>query len=69
MNLTKELENDGYKAVVMPVKVGARGFVGSSVYDLLTKLLICGNKKKKKRSKVTGENSRKQFPVDLEQEK
>ncbi|KAK3706431.1 hypothetical protein RRG08_047999 [Elysia crispata] len=35
-NLTKELENAGYKAVVMPVEVGARGFVGSSVYDLLT---------------------------------
>ena len=28
MNLTKELENAGYKAVVMPVEVGARGFVG-----------------------------------------
>ena len=36
MNLTKELENAGYKAVVMPVEVGARGFVGSSDYDLLT---------------------------------
>ena len=64
MNLTKELENAEYKAVVMPVEVGARGFVGSSVYDLLTKLSICGNKS----SKVTGGNSRKQFPVDLEQE-
>ena len=30
INLTKELENAGYKAVVMPVEVGARGFVGSS---------------------------------------
>ena len=36
MNLTKELENARYKAVVMPVEVGATGFVGSSVYDLLT---------------------------------
>ena len=53
MNLTKELENAGYKAVVMPIEVGARGFVGSSVYDLLTKLLICGNK----RTKATGGNS------------
>ena len=60
MNLTKELENAGYKAVVMPVEVGVRGFV-----DLLTKLSICGNKS----SKVTCGNSRKQFPVDLEQEK
>ncbi|KAK3796054.1 hypothetical protein RRG08_013359 [Elysia crispata] len=47
MNLTKELENAGYKAVVMLVEVGARGFVGSSVYDLLTKLSICGNKRTK----------------------
>ena len=47
MNLTKELENASYKAVVMPVEVGARGFVGSSVYDLLTKLSICGNKRTK----------------------
>ena len=44
-NLTIELENAGYKAVVMPVEVGARGFVGSSVYDFLTKLSICGNKR------------------------
>ena len=45
MNLTKELESAGYKAVVMPVEVGVRGFVGSSIYDLLTKLQICGNKR------------------------
>ena len=31
----------------MPVEVGARGFVGSSVYDLLTKLSICDNKRTK----------------------
>ena len=47
MNLTKELENTGYKAVVMLVEVGARGFVGSSVYDLLTKLSTGGNKRTK----------------------
>ena len=47
LNLTKELRDAGYKAVVMPVEVGARGFIGSSVYDLLTKLSICGNKKTK----------------------
>ena len=45
--LSKELENVGYKAVVISVEVGARGFVGSSVYDLLTKLSICGNKRTK----------------------
>ena len=46
-NLTKELENASYKVVVKPVEVGARGFIGSSVYDLLTKLSICGNKRTK----------------------
>ena len=47
LNLTKELQNAGYKAVVMSVEVGARGFVELSVYDLLTKLSICGNKRTK----------------------
>ncbi|KAK3780390.1 hypothetical protein RRG08_062011 [Elysia crispata] len=65
LNLTKDLENAGYKAVVMPDEVGARGFVGSSVYDLLTKPMICGNK----RTKATSGNSRKQFPLDLDQKK
>ena len=45
LNLTKELENTDYKVVVMPVEIGPRGFVGSSVYDLLTKFSICGNKR------------------------
>ena len=47
LNLSKELENAGYKAVVMPVEVGARGFGRSSVYDFLTKLSICGNQRTK----------------------
>ena len=47
LNLTKELRDAAYKAVVMPVEVGARGFIRSSVYDLLTKLAICGNKRTK----------------------
>ena len=47
LNLTKELRDAGYKAVVMPVEVGARGFIGSSAYDLLTKLSICGKKRTK----------------------
>ena len=42
LNLTKELENAGYIAVVM------RRVMISSVYDLLAKLSICGNKRKKK---------------------
>ena len=57
MNLTRELENAGYKAMVMPVEVGARGLLGSSVYDLLTKLSICGNKGTK--ALVTSGNSQK----------
>ena len=46
-NLTKELRDAGYKVFVMLVEVGARGFIGSPVYDLLTKLSICGNKRTK----------------------
>ena len=40
LNLIKERRDAGYKAIAMPVEVGARGFIGSSVYDLLTKLSI-----------------------------
>ena len=38
LNLTKELRNAGYRAVVMLVEVDARGLLGSPVNDLLTKL-------------------------------
>ena len=41
LNLTKELEDAGYKAVVMPVEVSARGFIGSSVYDLSSLKTLC----------------------------
>ncbi|GFO05172.1 reverse transcriptase [Plakobranchus ocellatus] len=47
MDLTKELKKDGYKAKVMSVDIGARGFVGSSAYGLLSKLSIGGNKRTK----------------------
>ncbi|GFO28735.1 reverse transcriptase [Plakobranchus ocellatus] len=47
LELTKELKKDGYEAKVMPVEIGARGFVGSSAYGLLSKLSICGNKRTK----------------------
>ena len=40
LDLTKELRNAGYRAVVMPVEVGAIGCIGSPVCDLLTKLLM-----------------------------
>ncbi|GFO40446.1 reverse transcriptase [Plakobranchus ocellatus] len=47
LDLTKELKNDGYEAKLMPVEIGARGFVGSSAYGLLSKLSICDNKRTK----------------------
>ncbi|GFO02286.1 reverse transcriptase [Plakobranchus ocellatus] len=47
MDLTKELKKDRYEAKVMPVEIGARGFVGSSAYGLLSKLSIGGNKRTK----------------------
>ncbi|GFO21235.1 reverse transcriptase [Plakobranchus ocellatus] len=47
LELTKELKKDGYEAKVMPVEIGARGFVGSSAYGLLSKLSIGGNKRTK----------------------
>ncbi|GFO31698.1 polyprotein [Plakobranchus ocellatus] len=45
--MTKELKKDGYEARIMPVEIGARGFVGSSAYGLLSKLSIGGNKRTK----------------------
>ena len=47
LNLTEELEDASYKAVVMPVEVGARGFKGSSDYNILIKLSISGSKRTK----------------------
>ncbi|GFO28981.1 polyprotein [Plakobranchus ocellatus] len=46
-DLTKELKKDGYEAKVMLVEIGARGFVGSAAYGLLSKLSISGNKRTK----------------------
>ncbi|GFS27987.1 polyprotein [Elysia marginata] len=47
LDLTKELEESGYMAKIMPIEIGARGFAGSSAYDLLSKLSISGNKRTK----------------------
>ncbi|GFO05119.1 reverse transcriptase [Plakobranchus ocellatus] len=47
LDSTKELKKGGYVAKVMPVEIGARGFVGSSAYCLRRKLSICGNKRTK----------------------
>ena len=43
-----------YIAVAMPVEIGARGFVGSSVYDLLTEVSIWLWQQNNKSCKVTG---------------
>ena len=50
MNLTKELIGAAYKAVAMLVEVCVREFIGSSSKDLLTKISICGKKKKEQSS-------------------
>ncbi|GFO33356.1 polyprotein [Plakobranchus ocellatus] len=47
LDLTRELKKDGHEAKAMPVEIGARGFVDSSAYGLLSKLSICGNKRTK----------------------
>ena len=39
LNLTKDLEGAGYKSVVMPVEVGARGIIESSRSIKRTKAL------------------------------
>ncbi|GFS19697.1 reverse transcriptase [Elysia marginata] len=59
LDLTKELEESGYRAKIMPREVGDRGFAGSSAYDLLRKLSISGNKRTKalKLLAVTAKNS------------
>ncbi|GFO47104.1 polyprotein [Plakobranchus ocellatus] len=56
LDLTKELKKDGYEARVMPVEIGARRFVSSSAYGLLSKLPIYDNKSTKG-PKATSRNS------------
>ena len=58
-DLSKELKKDGYNARILPVEIGARGFVGASAYDLLTKVSISGSKRTKalKSLAETAENS------------
>ncbi|GFN82189.1 polyprotein [Plakobranchus ocellatus] len=59
LDLTKELKKDGYEAKVIHVEIGARGFVGSSAYGILSKLSIGGNKRTKslRLQAETAENS------------
>ncbi|GFR99589.1 polyprotein [Elysia marginata] len=47
LDLTKELEESAYRTKITPIEIGARGFAGSSAYDLLSKLSISGNKRTK----------------------
>ena len=57
--MSKELEKDGYSARILPVEIGARGFIGASAYNLLTKLSITGSKRSRalKTLAETAENS------------
>ena len=59
LNLTKELRDSGCKAIILPVEVGARGFIGLSVCDLPTNLSIYDRKitKALKSLAETAENS------------
>ena len=45
-DLIRELSSKGYKARTFAVEVGARGFVGKSVYNLLSQLNISSRSKK-----------------------
>ena len=45
-DLVNELSRQGYKAKVFAVEVGARGFVGKSVYQLLCQLNISSKTRK-----------------------
>lgn len=58
-DLCKELEREGYNTRIIPVEIGARGFVGASAYSLLSKLSINGSKRTKalKVLSETAENS------------
>ena len=45
-DLSKQLQREGYSSRVMPVEVGARGFVAASTFTLLGQLGIKGQKRK-----------------------
>ncbi|GFO46337.1 polyprotein [Plakobranchus ocellatus] len=46
-DLSKELEKGRYKSQILPIEVGAMGFVGTSANNLLSKLSINGQKRTK----------------------
>ncbi|GFR87940.1 reverse transcriptase [Elysia marginata] len=68
LELVKELEGSGYRAKIMPLEIGARGFAGSLAFDLLSKLSISG-KQTNQSLETASRNSRKQFLLNLQQEK
>ena len=45
-DLSKQLQGEGYSSKIMPVEVGARGFVAASTFKLLGQLGIKGQKRK-----------------------
>ncbi|GFR61564.1 reverse transcriptase [Elysia marginata] len=68
LDLTTQLGESGYRAKIVPIQIGAIGFVVLSSYDLLRKFSISGNKRTKS-LKTSSQNSKKQFLLDLEQKK
>ena len=40
LDLGRELKKKGYESEILPIEIGARGFVGASAYNLLTKLSL-----------------------------
>ena len=44
-DLANDLKGEGYRVKVLPVEIGARGFVGTSAYNLMKQLSIEGRKK------------------------
>ncbi|GFS18672.1 reverse transcriptase [Elysia marginata] len=59
-HLTRELVENGYRAKIMPIDIGTKGFVGSSAYNLLSKLLI-NVYKQTKALKLLAETAEKSF--------
>ena len=44
-SLAKSLRESGFQAKVLAVEIGARGFVGTSAYDLMKQLSVSGKKR------------------------
>ena len=55
-DLSKELKRAGFDTKILPVEIGARGFVATSAFDLLSKLYIRGSRRTKT-LKILGETA------------